>query len=170
MRSLMVLLVSLMIAVAGAAGERFTLGLEDLPLDGDIGGSTAPGAGQDSLRDHLIVEMVRDRFDDALVYSSALDPRSEQEFRLALWSSPMGRLYYSQAAEESMLGRQGLVGGGRMQGIGLATGAIGDGDPGGLELIMKTKWSELSFSDKFQAGIEASIAAALIYYMATASD
>jgi hypothetical protein len=154
-------------AAVGEAEERFTLGLEDLPLDGETSGSTA---GPDPFRDGLSVEVANEGASDALVYSAALDPRSEQEFRLALWSSPMGRLYYSQAAGDAMLGRQGMVSGGRMQGLGLATGAIGDGDPGGLELIMTTKWSEISFSDKFQAGIEASIAAALLYYMATAAD
>jgi hypothetical protein len=82
----------------------------------------------------------------------------------------MGRLHYSQAAGDAMLGRQGLVSGGRMQGLGLATSALGDGTPGGLELVMKTKWSELTFSDKVQAGIEASFLAALVYYMAANAD
>jgi hypothetical protein len=154
-------------AALGAAEQRFSLGLEGLPLTEE---TPASESAAEDLRHHLTVEVSEDGFDDALVYSAALEPRSEQEFRLALWNSPMGRLHYERAAADAMLGREGLVSGGRMQGLGLATSTLGDGGPGGIELVMKTKWSELTFSDKVQAGIEASFLSALVYYMAANAD
>jgi hypothetical protein len=157
-------------AAVGVAQDRFTLGLQNLPLAADAPGTTASGGRFDPFRDRLTLELAEQPVGEALVYRSALTSRSEQEFRRALWHSPMGRLHYERAAQESMLGREGLVGGGRMHGIGLATSAIGDGDPGGLQLMMQTKWSELTFSDKLQAGMEASFLAALLYYMAEYAD
>jgi len=54
-----------------------------------------------------------------------LDLRYDRAVRLALWNDPLGRVYYNLAAEESMLGRTGLVNGGRALGAGLALTALG---------------------------------------------
>jgi hypothetical protein len=84
----------------------------------------------------------------------------------------MGRLYYALAAEQSMLGREGLVNGGRMAGVGLGTAGIGDGDPNsalGLALS-RGKWAEMSANEKFQAGVEAGLLGALIAFMVSYAD
>jgi len=73
--------------------------------------------------DGLEVELADDSR-EALVYRAAMTPTSESEFRLALWNSPMGRLYYARAEAEAMLGREGLVHGGHSLGVGVATTAI----------------------------------------------
>jgi hypothetical protein len=70
-----------------------------------------------------------------------------------------------------MLGRQGLVGGGRMLGLNMATTALGDGSRGGLgKLVAGERWHELTVKQKIQAGVEASFLAALLYYMAQYAD
>ena len=55
------------------------------------------------------------------------DLRYDRAVRMALWNDPLGRIYYNLAAEESMLGRTGLVNGGRSLGAGLALTALGGG-------------------------------------------
>jgi len=157
------------IAVAAAAQERFTLGLEDL-VPGDDIGSVASRAPEGFGLSLDLVEAGHGPADD-MVYVAALKPRTELEFRTALWSSPMGRLYYQREQQTSMLGREGLVNGGRMQGLGMATGAIGDGDPGGLQLLMRERsWKALTLGDKVKAGVEASFLGAILYYMAENFD
>jgi len=54
-----------------------------------------------------------------------LDLSYDRAVRMALWNDPMTRLLYAMAAEESMIGRTGLVNGGRMLGAGLAMTALG---------------------------------------------
>jgi len=167
MRSLACTLVLFAVAVCGTAQDRFTLGLEKLPIARESAADKPVGNGPSfDLR-----ESAATRPDNDLVYIAALKPRTESEFRLTLWNSPMGRLHYDRAAQESMLGRQGLVNGGRMQGLGLATGAIGDGNPGGLQLLMKQKsWKGLTAGGKVKAGVEASFLAAILYFMAENID
>lgn len=166
MRSIVCSVILLAVAVPGAAQDQFALDLEALPIGEASGNAGALPPEKNGLSLDL-TESSRFRLDDDMVYIAALKPRTENEFRMTLWSSPMGRLYYDRAAQESMLGREGLVNGARMQGLGLATGAIGDGDPGGLQLLMKQKsWKGLTTGDKVRAGVEASFLAAILYYMA----
>ncbi len=168
MRAFVISLAVTSIAAAGAGQDRFTLGLAELPLATAPATAGEPGTGVVAVTGGLELEAISER--EGLVYQAALTPTSEREFRLALWDSPMGRLHYARAEQESMLGREGLVGGGRMIGLGMATTALGDGDPGGLQVMMRHRWSELTLGDKVQAGIEASFLAALIYYMAEYAD
>jgi hypothetical protein len=158
-----------MVALPCGAQGRFTLGLEKTPFASGEAGAAAVVVSS-SAPEGLAIELETSPGGADLVYRSALEPISDREFRRALWTSPLGRLYYQRAAEEAMLGREGLVGGGRMVGLGLATTALGDGSPSGLQLVMREKWSELTFSDKVRAGVEASFLAALVYYMAETMD
>jgi hypothetical protein len=165
------LLLVLVAAVAvGAAQDRFSLGLDRLPIEAPSDSATEAVSGAPALPPGLSLELEDASAGQGLVYRSAIAPTSAREFRLALWDSPMGRLYYDRAEQESMLGRGGLVAGNRMIGLGMSTTALGDGDPGGLQLMMRHRWSELTLSDKVRAGVEASFLAALVYYMAEAAN
>jgi hypothetical protein len=160
-----VLLVVTLIGLPSGADDGFTLNLERLPIAGAEGpGAAAPRAAD---RTSLDTEnFVRRDPSHGLVYHSAATPRTRQEYRLALWNSPMGRLHYERAAAAAMLGREGLVGGGRLAGLGLATAALGDGDPSGLQVLLTAEhWHALSPTDMARAGLQASIAAALLYLM-----
>lgn len=167
---LIALLLVLVAAAIDAQEDQFSLGLDRLPLTAVSDDGTEAVSGVPSLGPGLSLELEDASVSQGLVYRSAITPTSAQEFRLALWDSPMGRLYYVRAEQESMLGRAGLVAGNRMVGLGMATAAIGDGDPGGLQLMMRHRWSELTLSDKVRAGVEASFLAALLYYMAEAAN
>jgi hypothetical protein len=164
-RILALMFVATMVGLSVGADDGFTLNLEGLPIAGGDG----PGAAASPRADRVSLDEKRstgDRSSFDLVYRNAATPRTDRELRLALWNSPMGRLYYERAAAESMLGREGLVGGGRLAGLGLTTAALGDGDPGGLQLLVTGEsWKSLSPADRSQAGLQASFAAALFYFM-----
>ncbi len=168
MRLCAAVLALLLFAPPAAAQERFSLGLgeldrqlEDLPVM-----DSAPVGGTGG-----IVADVEDHNREALVYRSAMTPRSAKEFSLALWNAPMGRLYYSRAEAEAMLGREGLVNGGRMVGLGLGTTAIGDQSKSTLGFLASGgSWSELTLGQKFAAGAEASFLAAIIYALVGYAD
>jgi len=165
MRTIVFLLMAA-IAIPAAADDGFSLGLAEM----DFSGATEPEtvglvadleAGGDSAGDH----------DESLVYETALTPRDPAERTLALWDSDLGRVHWALASEQAMLGREGLVHGGHMVGLGLATTAIGDGNPGGLAMALgRGKWAEMNANQKIQAGVEASLLAALIYFMAQYAD
>lgn len=162
MRTVFLSILVLVAALPAAAQDRFSLGLDTLPLDEPL--VVIPKAGDPG---GLELDMADDRRED-LVYRSALTPRSNKEFTLALWNAPMGRLYYSRAEAEAMLGREGLVHGGRMTGLGLATTAVGDGSQSGLSFLASGgSWSELTLGEKFAAGAEASFVAAFLYALAS---
>ena len=166
MRLAALIIVATLIALPAAGDDGFELNLDALPL-AVVGGSEATMSGG---ADRLSLEAERSGGGNSshdLVYRSAATPRTNQELRLALWNSPMGRLHYERTAAESMLGREGLVGGGRLAGLGMGTAALGDGDPGGLQLLVTGEpWKSLSPADRARAGLQASFAAALLYFMA----
>ena len=161
------LLLALAAAATAAGGDSFSLGLVDLPLE-----AAAAAAEQAALpgSDELTVELTDDSR-DALVFRAALIPSSPSEFRLALWNSPMGRLYYARAEAEAMLGREGLVHGGHSLGVGIATTAIGDYSSSSLGFLADGgKWSQLTAGEKFAAAAEASILAAILYGLVEMAD
>jgi hypothetical protein len=164
------IIVATLIALPAAGDDGFELNLDALPLAVVGGSEAATSQGVDRLSLDGERSMANNSSHD-LVYRSAATPRTHQEFRLALWNSPMGRLHYERAAAESMLGREGLVGGGRLAGLGLATAALGGGDPSGLQLLFTGEsWKSLSPADRAQAGLQASFAAALLYFIADSAN
>jgi hypothetical protein len=166
MRTLAGLVLAVVAPASAAAGDGFSLALEALPLD------TLWAAGEAAVlseTDGLEVELADDSR-DALVFQASMIPSSPAEYRLALWNSPMGRLYYSRAEAEAMLGREGLVHGGHTLGAGMATTAVGDTKSGLGFLLGGGSWSELPPSEKFAAAAEASIVAAILYGLVEMAD
>lgn len=166
MRNVPLILAALSLAVTAtaAAQDGFSLGLDKLPLDAVVAAPT--GAGTDGLELEL-----DDDSREALVYRAAVTPASPTEFRLALWDSPMGRLYYGRAEAEAMLGREGLVHGGRMIGLGMGAAALGDQSSSSLGFLAGGgSWSELTLGEKFAAGAEASFLAAILYALVEYAD
>lgn len=162
MRSAILTALVVTAVLPAAAQDRFSLGLDSLPLEPATVLPLDTGDSQG-----LELEVAAESR-EALVYRSALTPKSPREFTLALWNAPMGRLYYSRAEAEAMLGREGLVHGGRMTGIGLAPSAIGDGSRSSLSFLASGgSWSELTLGEKFAAGAEASFVAAFLYALAS---
>lgn len=89
---------------------------------------------------------------------------TSRELRLALWHSPMGRLHYDMTAAEAMLGRDGLVRGGRMLGVGLGSTAFGYQPSSPTERWLSgTRWNQLSRQEKIQIGVEATVAAGVLW-------
>ncbi len=159
-----------LLAVPAAAGDGFELHLDALP----IARAAEPDAGVQPADGRLSLDAERSIGGAAsleLIYRTATVPRTDREYRLALWNSPMARLHYDRATAESMLGREGLVGGGRLAGLGMATTALGDGDPTGLELLIRSEaWTSLPLGTKVEAGLQASFVAALLYFMADSAN
>jgi len=167
MRHTALLLLVLAVAVPATADDGFSLGLVALPLD------ALAAAGEDAVlpaTSDMKVELA-DNSRDALVFRASFTPSSESEYRLALWNSPMGRLYYSRAEAEAMLGREGLVHGGRGLGIGMTTAAIGDASSSSFGFLADGgSWSQLTASEKFAAAAEASFVAAILYGLVELAD
>ncbi len=167
MRRFAAFLLALAAAATAGAGDGFTLGLEALSLDA-LAAASEPAVLP--APDGLEVELADDSR-EALVYRAAMTPTSESEFRLALWNSPMGRLYYARAEAEAMLGREGLVHGGHSLGVGLSTTAVGDYSSSSLGFLADGgEWSQLTASEKFAAAAEASILAAILYGLVEMAD
>lgn len=167
MRRFAALLLALAAALPAAAGDGFSLGLVDLQIAIPVAGDAGEAAGD---ADDLKLELADGRR-DALVFQASFTPSSEAEFRLAMWNSPMGRLYYDRAEAEAMLGREGLVHGGHSLGVGMAATAIGDASSSSLGfLIDGGEWSELTASEKFAAAAEASFVAAILYGLVELAD
>lgn len=140
MRRAAYLLIALVIAVPVTAEEGFTLGLEATAITDEA--EIAPQKKSVSLQPPARPSA---HDDYALVYRTALKPASDKEFTLALWDAPLGRTLYAVAADQAMLGREGLVGGGRMVGLGMSSSALGDGTGGSLGRLMSgARWYELS--------------------------
>lgn len=165
MRTFALLVLVVSAAATAAAGDGFSLGLEALPLDAlAAAGEAVPLPAANGLEGDLT-----DDSRDALVFRAAMTPTSESEFRIALWNSPMGRLYYGRAEAEAMLGREGLVHGGHSLGVGVATTALGDTSSFGF-LAKGGSWSQLTTSEKFTVAAEASFLAAILYGLAEMAD
>ena len=124
MRCLIAFFVALM-ALTVAAEEEFTLGLAEMDFTGEESVNTAEGV------EVLVSGEVPPERAEILAFKAGLRPSSGKERAQALWDSDLARVYYSLAAQQAMLGREGLVNGGRMNGVGLGTAGIGDGDPNG---------------------------------------
>jgi hypothetical protein len=165
MRPLVSILVALM-ALPVAADDGFSLGLSEI----DFSQPTAGSATEDL--ESMVAEDSPTERAEGLAFQAALEPLDTGEHVQALWDADLGRVHYALAAEHAMLGREGLVNGGRMAGVGLGTAAIGDGDPNGaLGLALgRQKWAEMNANQKLQAGVEAGILAALVTFMVSAAD
>ena len=165
MRRFIVVLVALM-ALPVAADDGFTLDLTEMDFATEKPAQTPDG----------VVSMVTDQIPperaEILAFQAALRPVSGKERAQALWSSDMARVHYALAAQHAMLGREGLVNGGRMAGVGLATAGIGDGDPNGaLGLALgRGKWAEMNANQRVQAGVEATLLGALLAFMISNAD
>lgn len=165
MRTIITLLI-IAVSLPVAAGEGFGLGLAEMDFSARDQTDVAS----------LVAGIETDDVDGAdrsgsLVYRTAMTPRDPSERALALWDSDLGRVRWALAEQEAMLGRQGLVHGGRMVGLGLATTTLGDGDPNALALALgRGNWAEMNANQKLRAGVEASILAALIYFIVANAD
>ncbi len=159
-RCLLTVLVALL-ALPAAADDGFSLGLVEMDFSET---STQPPAGGLAT---LVADDVAAERAEMLAFQAALHRQSPEERTEALWNSDLGRVYYQMAAEQSMLGREGLVNGGRMAGLGMATAGIGDNDPNGAIRLAfgRHKWAEMNANQKIQAGVEAGFIAALLYFM-----
>jgi hypothetical protein len=167
MRRFAALLLALAAAAAAGADDGFSLGLVDLELEAVA--ATLDGAVP-SESDGLALE-IGDDSRDALVFQASFTPSSEAEFRLAMWNSPMGRLYYGRAEAEAMLGREGLVHGGHSLGIGVATTALGDASSSSLGFLLEGgEWSKLTTGEKFAVAAQASFVAAILYGLVEMAD
>jgi len=92
---------------------------------------------------------------------------SEREYRAMLWSDPLARARYSLAAEQAMLGREGLVHGGFTVGAGLGNAVLGDASAGGAQLLLNgTRWSELSGRERVQVGFQVAVSAGILWALA----
>ena len=160
MRSLVAIFIVL-VAVPVAADDGFALGLAEMDFSA---GKTQERAGDIA---SLAADEIPAERAEILAFQASLGHTTGAERTQALWNSDMGRLYYAMAAEQSMLGREGLVNGGRMAGVGLGTAGIGDGDPNGAlgMALDRAKWAEMNANQKLQAGVEAGILGALIAFM-----
>lgn len=124
MRCFIAVFVALM-ALPVAAEEEFTLGLAEMDFTAEETAVTPDGV------DAMVTGEVPPERAEILAFKAGLRPSSGKERSQALWDSDLARVYYSLAAQQAMLGREGLVNGGRMNGVGLGTAGIGDGDPNG---------------------------------------
>jgi hypothetical protein len=165
MRLLFALLVAL-VAVPVVAEDGFTLGLAEIDFSVE-----KPAAAATTLGAMVSGEIPAERA-EVLAFQAALRPRNAKERTQALWNSDMARVHYALAAQQAMLGREGLVNGGRMAGLGMATAGIGDGDPNGAlgMALGRARWAEMNANEKLQAGVEATILGAILAFMVSYAD
>jgi len=165
MRFLLAFIIALL-AIPAAADDGFTLGLAEMDFS-----SLQPAPATDDLAAMVADEVPAERA-EVLAFQASLRPSSAKERTAALWNSDFGRVHYALAAEHAMLGREGLVNGGRMAGVGLGTAGIGDGDPNGAlgMALGRGKWAEMNANQKLQAGVETSILGALLAFMVSYAD
>jgi len=113
MRFLLAFIVALS-ALPVAGEDGFTLGLAEMDFsDGHIE-EKADGLPA------LVGDEVPPERAEVLAFQAALRPRGAKERAQALWNSDLARVYYALAAEQAMLGREGLVNGGRTLGVVVA--------------------------------------------------
>ena len=166
MRFLALIFVAMM-AFPAAADDGFSLGLTELDFSTEPATENSPrNLSELSLQDSSAERS------EVLAFTASLKPRSPSQRTEALWNSDLGRVYSALAAERAMLGREGLVNGGRMAGLGMATAGIGDGDPNGAlgMALGRGRWAEMNANQKLQAGVEASILGALLAFMVSYAD
>ncbi len=165
MRLLFALLVALM-ALPVAAEDGFTLGLAEIDFSVE-----APVETPNTVGAMVTGEIPAERA-EVLAFQAALRPGNARERTQALWNSDMARVHYALAAQQAMLGREGLVNGGRMAGLGMATAGIGDGDPNGAlgMALGRGRWAEMNANEKLQAGVEATILGAILAFMVSYAD
>ena len=165
MRSLIVVLVALM-ALPVAAEDGFTLGLTEIDFAAENPVETPDNVGA------MVTDEIPPERAEVLAFQAALRPRTGKERTQALWNSDMSRVHYALAAQHAMLGREGLVNGGRMAGVGLATAGIGDGDPNSAlgMALGHGKWAEMNANERVQAGVEATFLGALLAFMISNAD
>ncbi len=165
MRFLIALLVA-MVAFPVAADDGFGLGLAEM----DFSAKTTDEATDDLTV--LAAQDIPSERAEVLAFQASLRPTTGAERTQALWNSDMARVHYALAAQHAMLGREGLVNGGRMAGVGLATAGIGDGDPNGAlgMALGRGKWAEMNANQRVQAGVEATILGALLAFMISNAD
>ena len=160
MRIVLTLLITV-VALPAGADDGFTLGLSEMDFS-----EPEPAAMSLTMSaDEAVVSHA-----EALAFHAALKPKNANERTLALWNSEMGRVHYLLASEQARLGREGLVNGERMLGVGLGTTAIGDNDPNGAFILGRHKWAEMNANQKFRAGVEVSILAGILYGLAALAD
>jgi hypothetical protein len=161
------ILITIVVAASpAAAGDGFSLGLAEMDF------SAAEGKPEADRLPASAGAHAAGESNAELAFHAALNPTSAAERTQALWNSDLGRVHLALAAEHAMLGREGLVNGGRMAGVGLGTAAIGDGDPNGTlgMALGRGKWAEMNANQKLQATVEASFLAALLAFMVSAAD
>jgi hypothetical protein len=98
--------------------------------------------------------------------------RYDQEFRLALWEAPLGRVTYDIASLQATLGREGIVGGEHMLGMGTTMSVFG-APPAEGGMIFPSRehpWREFSTAEKVRTVAYGSLLAALLYQMAQWAD
>jgi hypothetical protein len=96
---------------------------------------------------------------------------SSEEFRLALWQAPLGRVHYQLASETARLHAGGLVHGGPPLGLGLGTVALGDAGPRwGVMGIDKRRWAEMTASEKVLKGVEIGVTMGIVAAIVDALD
>jgi len=166
MRFLLAIIVAL-VALPVAAENGFTLGLDAMDFSAPESAQTPEPSLTQMVSDEIPAERA-----EVLAFQASLHVQSPDERTQALWNSDLGRVHYALAAEQAMLGREGLVNGGRMAGVGLATAGIGDGDPNSAigMALGRGKWAEMNANQKLQAGVEASILGALLAFMVSYAD
>ncbi len=165
MRFLPALLIAL-VALPVAAEDGFTLGLAEMDFAAETPAETPETAVA------MAAGEIPPERAEVLAFTAALRPVSGKERVQALWNTDMARVHSALAAQHAMLGREGLVNGGRMAGVGLGTAGIGDGDPNGAlgMALGRARWAEMNANQKLQAGIEATILGALLAFMISNAD
>jgi hypothetical protein len=130
-------------------------------------GFAAAEEGMDLQLDALLPPL---DLDQPVVPEDFLVP-SQEELKLALWSSDLGRVRFHLAAEASMLGRGGLVHGGSTIGIGMGLSALGGaGDRPAYWPTPEQRWRDLSFGDKAKTVASGALVAAIIWQVLSEAD
>ena len=112
----------------------------------------------------LDLEASFDRPSGGFDTSSLLTVRSDREYRAIFWDDPLGRVRYAMAAEEAMLGRGGLVHGGRMSGVGMSGAVLGDGSRSGIGLLLDGRaWGEMTGAERARAGFDLALTAGILW-------
>ena len=163
MRIVALLLAVVVAALSGAAQEA---GIAEEPVvaDGEPAAAVAENPAPQRFTLDLEVTFENEAADGVFDAASVLRIRSERDYRALLWSDPLARVRYDMAAETAMLGREGLVHGGHMVGIGLGNAVIGDGSRSGVGMLLDGRgWSELSGAERVQAGFDVALTAGILW-------
>jgi len=151
MRPVVTLALVLAVALPAVAEDRFVLDLSAI----------VPPLELDEVRDS-----------EPIPEALKVMQRQDEELRLALWSSPLGRVTYDYASLQSTLGREGIVGGEHMLGANLSMAAFGaaPSQPGVIFPSSEHPWRDFSTREKLEAAAYSGILAALLYQMVQMAD